>query len=188
MALCQRGHFFQPQPRLRSRGVGRYYSSSSRQATDIPSILSKPTWSVRSLLPSSSRVAGATQVTPKELKHLLRLSALPAPRSQEEEAQMLNTLNSQLHFVREIQKLKTHSVAPLKSIRDESAEADLEREIGYEELKGALKGGHPSRKYSAASRNGIGTPEAPKELEEWDVLKQAERRAGQYFIVETGKK
>jgi Glu-tRNAGln amidotransferase C subunit len=101
---------------------------------------------------------------------------------------MLKTLNSQLHFVREIQKLKTHSVNPLKCIRDESAEADLEREIGYEELKGALESGSVDRKYSAASRKGTGTPEAPNEPEDWDVLKQAERKAGRYFIVETGKK
>jgi len=101
---------------------------------------------------------------------------------------MLQTLNSQLHFVREIQKLKTHSVDPLKCIRDESAEANLEREIGYEELKGALENGGIGRKHSAASRKSTDTLEAPKELDDWDVLKQAERKAGRYFIVETGKK
>jgi hypothetical protein len=99
---------------------------------------------------------------------------------------MLETLDSQLHFVRQIQKLKTDGIAPLKSIRDESASADSECEIGYEELKGApgiegvSRGSSPARQRSAVS-------EASQETEDWDVLGQARRRVGRYFVVETGK-
>ena len=100
---------------------------------------------------------------------------------------MLKTLDSQLHFVREIQKLKTDSVTPLKSILDESPTADSEREIGYEELKGSLGDGDASRRLSRAKRRGTGTLDVPNEAEDWDVLKQAERKAGRYFMVEAGK-
>ncbi|KAI9774185.1 MAG: hypothetical protein M1839_001887 [Geoglossum umbratile] len=192
MVQCWRcRHFFRPRllverplVQLRGGGFGRNYSDSSRQITDIPNILSKPSWSVRSLLPSPSDVAGGTRVTSKQLQRLLRLSALPPPRSQEEEAQMLETLESQLHFVREIQKLEPNSVDPLESIRDESAEADSECEIGYEELKEALESEDTSWGCSGAGRRGTGALEVLKEAEDWDVLKQAERKVGRYFTVE----
>ncbi|KAK5046030.1 hypothetical protein LTR84_008817 [Exophiala bonariae] len=61
-----------------------------------------------------------SEITPSKLRHLLKLSALPAPSSPAEEASMLSTLRSQVHFVREIQKVDTSGVAPLVAIRDET--------------------------------------------------------------------
>ncbi|KAL4777426.1 hypothetical protein BDW60DRAFT_213037 [Aspergillus nidulans var. acristatus] len=115
----------------------RCYSSNSND-TDIPSILAKPTWSVRSLLPDPAAKPSSPSVTPAELKHLLRLSALPQPSSPEEEEQMLETLESQLHFVKEIQKVDTTGVEPLQAIRDESPEAVKENTIGLEQLREAM--------------------------------------------------
>ncbi|KAL5003560.1 hypothetical protein BDV10DRAFT_190921 [Aspergillus recurvatus] len=115
----------------------RCYSSISNDA-DIRSILAKPTWSVRSLLPDPAARPPSPSVTPAQLKHLLRLSALPQPSSPEEEQQMLETLESQIHFVKEIQKVDTTGVEPLQAIRDESREAVKENTIGLERLREAM--------------------------------------------------
>ncbi|KAL6237283.1 hypothetical protein BDW75DRAFT_228793 [Aspergillus navahoensis] len=115
----------------------RCYSSTSNDA-DIRSILAKPTWSVRSLLPDPAKKTSSPSVTPAQLKHLLRLSALPQPTSAEEEQQMLETLESQIHFVKEIQKVDTTGVQPLQAIRDESPEAVKENTIGLERLREAM--------------------------------------------------
>ncbi|KAL4956874.1 hypothetical protein BDW69DRAFT_192042 [Aspergillus filifer] len=116
----------------------RYYSSKSKEAVDIESLLAKPTWSVRSLLPDSATKPRSPSVTPAQLKHLLRLSALPQPSSPEEESRMLETLESQIHFVEEIQKVDTTGVEPLQAIRDETPAAVKENTIGLEQLNDAL--------------------------------------------------
>ncbi|KAI0459006.1 hypothetical protein F5B21DRAFT_375119 [Xylaria acuta] len=115
-------------------------------APDLASLLSQPTWSVRSLLPSSSSPTPSsssqpttTTITSKTLHHLLRLSALPLPRTPGEESQMLATLSSQLHFVRAIQGVDTAGVAPLRVIRDETASGLREQTIGLAELRHALE-------------------------------------------------
>ncbi|KAL4918254.1 hypothetical protein BDW62DRAFT_210720 [Aspergillus aurantiobrunneus] len=115
----------------------RYNSSTSGDA-DIELILAKPTWSVRSLLPDPATKPSSPSVTPEQLRHLLRLSALPQPSSPAEEQRMLEMLESQIHFVREIQKVDTTGVEPLQSIRDETPEAVKENTIGLEQLKEAL--------------------------------------------------
>lgn len=110
---------------------------------DLASLLSKPTWSVRSLLPPSDQPPTpaqqtTTKITPQTLHHLLRLSALPLPKTPDEETQMLATLSSQLHFVRAIQNVNTTGVAPLRVIRDETAQGLREQTIGLAELREAL--------------------------------------------------
>jgi hypothetical protein len=101
---------------------------------------------------------------------------------------MLETLDSQLHFVRQIQQLEADLVAPLKSIRDESTVADSECEIGCEELKEALENDEVSRKNPRARQGSAGNSEAIRGAKIWDVLGHAERRVGRYFVVETRKK
>ncbi|KAL2827699.1 hypothetical protein BJY01DRAFT_241094 [Aspergillus pseudoustus] len=125
LPLCPRINDFRP----------RY--SSSNPDHSIESILSKPTWSVRSLLPDPA-TKPPPSVTPAQLRHILRLSALPQPSNLEEEQQMLDTLESQIHFVKEIQKVDTTGVEPLQSIRDETAEAVKENTIGLERLREAM--------------------------------------------------
>jgi Asp-tRNA(Asn)/Glu-tRNA(Gln) amidotransferase C subunit len=169
----------------------RKYSSEPprKDLVDIDALLSKPTWSVRSLLPDPE-APPSEEITPAKLHHLLRLSALPLPKSPEEEAEMLKTLHSQLHFVKDIQKVDTEGVEPLQSIRDETEEGikditigmkELEEAFEKEEIKGRNK--RPRRKRGEA----VGT----KGVEDWDVLgtagEKVELAGGKFFVVRSGK-
>jgi len=149
-------------------------------------MLSNPSWSVRSLLPGASQTSTTSLVTSKELRHLLRLSALPEPASEQEERELLNTLESQLQFVQEIQKVDTEGVTPLRAIRDETLEATEESTVRVEDLKRAFAGekimGRNGRikreKYTASKKTGA---------EDWDPLKYASRTIGRYYVVQKGK-
>lgn len=155
-----------------------------RQFIDVKALLSKPSWSVRSLLPG--KVPPADEITPEKLHHLLRLSALPLPRSKDRERKMLDTLHSQLHFVRDIQKVNTDGVEPLRAIRDETESGIKDITIGMKDLKEAFdqedivgQNKRPRRKRV----NMVGT----KGAEDWDVLGSAsetvEMNGASYFVV-----
>lgn len=161
--------------------------SSTTAIGDIDDLLANPTWSVRSLLPSDSQAADAPAVTPEQLRHLLRLSALPEPKTAQEEENMLATLRSQLHFVRAIQKIDTEDVSPLRAIRDESIPAEEELEVGLDSsaVKEALaqeeiRGEHYRRTVTKEREE----DDISKAAEDWDVLGHAEKKVGKYFIVE----
>ncbi|TQN72312.1 Glutamyl-tRNA(Gln) amidotransferase subunit F [Colletotrichum shisoi] len=153
--------------------------------------LSKPTWSVASLLPPSTK-AGAPETSPEEpiskakLHHLLRLSALPLPDTEAAESAMLRTLHSQLHFVRDVQRVDTTGLEPLRSLRDETIEGVEEVTIGLEELQDALGNeiqfGHKKR-----PKRVRGEEVDTKGAEDWDPLKTASRTAGKYFVVQSKK-
>jgi len=100
----------------------------------IEKLLATPTWSVKSLLPKPN-LAAKPEITPEKLHHLLRLSALPLPATKEEESRMLKTLESQIHFVKEIQQVDTSGVEPLQAIRDETDEAVQEQTITLQDLE-----------------------------------------------------
>ncbi|OJD31806.1 uncharacterized protein BKCO1_4400067 [Diplodia corticola] len=160
--------------------------SSTKSAKDIEALLAQPTWSVKTLLPAEAQPTDAPDITPKQLRHLLNLSALPEPRDTVEEARMLKTLRSQLHFVRAIQEVNTEGVSPLRAIRDETRAVEDETKISLHSLKEALdqevvRGKHYKR---------IERKEGPvdtKGAEDWDVLAHAERKVGRYFVVDSGK-
>ncbi|KAK7948981.1 uncharacterized protein PG986_009867 [Apiospora aurea] len=160
----------------------------------IRSVLSKPTWSVRSLLPhqdpsnpSSSATSpaektkdnDADEITSKTLHHLLRLSALPPPATPAEEEALLTTLRTQLHFVRSIQGVDTAGVAPLAAIRDETARGRREQTIGLEVLREALARedvvGHSRRPRRRRVEEQRGKR---NEAEDWDALAGGERDGG----------
>ncbi|KAI0900929.1 hypothetical protein F4806DRAFT_174915 [Annulohypoxylon nitens] len=188
------------QPRPISTTSIRQGSSSAPQTTpDLASILSKPTWSVRSLLPSSSTDSTTTSsptITPQTLHHLLRLSALPPPKSEEEESKMLSTLESQLQFVRAIREVDTTGVEPLRAIRDETAQGMREQTISLDQLKEALAKedvvGHARRPRRRRVEKNTGKGRQKVEdktgssVEDWDVLGGASETAGRYFVVRTG--
>lgn len=174
----------------------RFYSSSKTaddNDTDIESILSRPTWSVRSLLPdqvasraSSSSSSPSPSVTPEQLHHLLRLSALPQPSSKAEEDEMLQTLECQIQFVKEVQNVDASGVPPLPCIRDESPEAFRENMIGLDQLKDALskervQGRHRRIQRIPTERN------AHPDGDAWDgnALGYASKTKGKFFVVET---
>jgi len=180
----------QVQKRSVNSSIRKYSSPPPRNdLMDVDALLSKSTWSVRSLLPDPD-VSTAEEITPAKLHHLLRLSALPLPKSPEEEAQMLKILHSQLHFVKDIQKVDTEGIEPLQSIRDETEEGIKAITIGMEELKEAfekedIKGRNrrPRRRRDEVSDT--------KEAEDWDVLgaasEKVELAGGKYFVVRSGK-
>ena len=156
---------------------------------DVPELLSKPTWSIRSLLPPAPEQV-QSEVTAKQLHHLLRLSALPLPKDEVEEGKMLETLHQQLHFVREIQAVDTEGVEPLCSLKDESTEGIKEATIGLDT---------PEIKEALANEEVVGRMRRPRRRKEnvkkvekdWDVFGTAgetvEHAGGRYFVVRAGK-
>ncbi|KAI1388858.1 uncharacterized protein F4822DRAFT_429475 [Hypoxylon trugodes] len=173
-----------------SRSSPHSQNPASQASTSISEILSKPSWSVRSLLPSSSTSTSDETITPKTLHHLLRLSALPPPSSPEEESRMLSTLQSQLHFVRAARDVDTTGVESLRAIRDETTAGLREQAIGLDRLRDALARedvvGHarrPRRRHREESRSGRNKEAG---VEGWDVLGGASETAGRYFVVRTG--
>ncbi|KAF4544593.1 hypothetical protein BFW01_g4960 [Lasiodiplodia theobromae] len=160
--------------------------SSAKTAVDIEALLSEPTWSVKTLLPADAQTADAPTITSKQLRHLLNLSALPEPKDEAEETKMLQTLRSQLHFVRAIQEVDTKSVPPLRAIRDETRAAEDENKISVSSLKKALEQEEVRGKHYKRIQRKEG-PVDTKGAEDWDVLAHAERKAGKYFVVDSGK-
>ncbi|KAF2131032.1 hypothetical protein P153DRAFT_374832 [Dothidotthia symphoricarpi CBS 119687] len=151
---------------------------------ELEQLLAKPTWSVESLLPPKTRAPDAPQISSKQLRHLLRLSALPLPESREQEQKMLDTLAAQLHFVGQIQKVDTTGVKPLVVIRDETKAAEGEQTITLETLKDALAKEKVVGKHHRRIQRDP-TPVDARDVEGWDVLGSAERKAGKYFVVES---
>ncbi|KAG5960040.1 hypothetical protein E4U57_000337 [Claviceps arundinis] len=161
--------------------------SSTRRASTAADILSKPSWSIRSLRePSSPAVESESRetITPKQLHHLLRLAALPLPQSPAEEASMIETLQSQLQFVRAVQRVDTAGVEPLRAIRDETLEAVRENTITLEDVKSLLSEEEHVGHHKRPRRTRKKTEEAD---EKWDVLGTASRKAGKYFVVDSSK-
>jgi Asp-tRNA(Asn)/Glu-tRNA(Gln) amidotransferase C subunit len=155
-------------------------------STRITALLEKPTWSVKSLLPSAGSQSTPT-VTPKQLRHLLRLSALPLPKDEQEEAEMLKTLESQIHFVREIQKVDTAGVEPLRAIRDESAEGIEEQTITLTDLQEHLDAEEVVGRNGRIRRRPRDDQEA-KEAQAWDPFAMSEGKSkGRYFFVRKEK-
>ncbi|KAF2659455.1 hypothetical protein K491DRAFT_689319 [Lophiostoma macrostomum CBS 122681] len=151
---------------------------------DLDELLAEPTWSVNDLLPPETPAPDAPSISPQQLHHLLRLSALPPPETPETEQAMIDTLSAQLHFVGEIQRVNTEGVEPLRALRDETAAAEKESTITLDTLSDALAqekivGKHHKRIQRKA------TPVDAKDAEHWDVLGSAERKAGRYFVVES---
>lgn len=173
-------------PHARPRAAAAAAALSTNASPD--DLLSRPTWSVRSLrgppTPSPEQQRHHA-ITPPQLHHLLRLAALPQPASAGEEAAMIATLQSQLQFVRAVQRVDTAGVEPLSAIRDETDAAVREGTVGLEDLRDALgreaRVGHYKRPRRVREK-----VDAP--AEEWDALSTASRKAGKYFVVESGSK
>ena len=102
---------------------------------------------------------------------------------------MLETLEAQLHFVRKIREVDTEGVEPLESIRDETSEGQKRREIGVGTLKAEFaKEEVVGKRGRIRRRSGLETVDARSEDEKnWNVLGQAGKKSGRYFVVETDK-
>jgi Asp-tRNA(Asn)/Glu-tRNA(Gln) amidotransferase C subunit len=143
---------------------------------------------VRSLLPDDKATTSSSDacVTPKQLHHLLRLSALPLPKTSEEETKMVDILESQLLFVRDIQSVDTQGVDPLRSIRDETDQGLQEATIGLEQVRHVLSQEVAFGRSKRPRRQKI-IEKAPAEVENWNPLHTASDTAGPYFVVRSGK-
>ena len=102
---------------------------------------------------------------------------------------MLKTLESQILFVREIQKVDTTGVEPLRAIRDETAEAIAEQTIKLEDLQGYLDTEEVVGRNGRIKRRPKGDPESKKAEESWDPFSMTEgKNVGRYFFVRKEKK
>ncbi|MCJ1416616.1 hypothetical protein MMC32_002954 [Xylographa parallela] len=146
----------------------------------------QPSWSVKSLLDSKISSETDPVITQKQLHHLLRLSALPLPKTTDEESKMIKTLESQLHFVRAIQSVDTAGLQPLESIRDETELAAKENEVTVESLQVHLdKEEVVGRSRRIKRRKDLAT--GKQEETDFDPLAQASKTIGRYIVVETSK-
>ncbi|MCJ1231703.1 hypothetical protein MMC12_008382 [Toensbergia leucococca] len=166
--------------------MSRNLSSAAKDHAEIAAMLAKPSWSVQSLFENQVAPHSDTAISKTQLHHLLRLSALPLPTSEAEEASMIKNLESQLQFVKAIQQVNTEGVKPLHSIRDESEEAEKENEIGLETLREEFE------KEVVVGRRGRirkkkDLPVDTTGVEGWDALAQAPKKLGRYFVVNTEK-
>ncbi|KAG9699335.1 hypothetical protein KCU95_g1769, partial [Aureobasidium melanogenum] len=159
----------------------------TRSKINVDALLATPTWSLDTLLPSSSSATQTPTITSKQLHHLLRLSALPPPKDASEEQKMLSSLHSHLHFVAEIRKVDTTDITPLQSLRDETSAGKKEQEIGLEELEDAFKNEHVKGKYYKRIRRRQEEAEDGESARNWDVTGAARKKVGRYFVVDGGK-
>ncbi|KAL9037766.1 MAG: hypothetical protein Q9180_003537 [Flavoplaca navasiana] len=167
--------------------VKRAFSApQSRQEGHDDFLPHHPTWSLQDLFQNRTGDA-ETQVSDKEVEHLLRLSALPIPKDLAEQQRMKKDLQSQLKFVKAIQEIDIpDSVKPLQSIRDETEEGMKEQEITVESLANEF-----AREDVVGIRGRIRRKEGTKAVkgkdERWDPLALAPRTIGRYVAVNTAK-
>lgn len=99
---------------------------------------------------------------------------------------MLKTLESQIHFVKKVQGIDTTGVTPLRSISDESEEAQEENKISLKTLEASLK----QERYIGRSRRIQRTrsersTNPDDEVWDGDALKPASKTMGRYFVVQS---
>ena len=102
---------------------------------------------------------------------------------------MLESLHSQLHFVRDVQSVDTEGVEPLQSIRDETEEGIKDATIGLKSVKEALNQEVFVGRNRRPRRNRRPVEEV-KEVEGWNVFQTAEETVkvggNRYFVVRSG--
>ena len=159
---------------------------------EVDAFFAEPTWNVDSLLPPKDAPI-TDEIDSKKLHHLLRLSALPAPTTAAEQQRMLSDLSRQLHFVRQIQAVSVDQVTPMARMQDETAAAREETVYDLDAMRGELEKEVWVGKWNRRVRRGNVLEkdwkggERASEKQEWDVLGQAGKRVGRFFVVEGGR-
>jgi len=87
--------------------------------------------------------------------------------------------------VNEIQKVDTEGTKPLQSIRDETEASVKETEITLESMKEALEREEIVGTHHRRIRRRKDVPVDAGDAEKWDVLGQASKKVGKYFVVES---
>lgn len=100
---------------------------------------------------------------------------------------MLDSLHSHLHFVTHIRSVDTTGITPLQSLRDETSTGIKHQEIGLEDLKDAFGKEDIKGKYYKRIRRRQEDAEEGESAQNWDVLSQAKKKVGRYFVVDGGK-
>jgi Asp-tRNA(Asn)/Glu-tRNA(Gln) amidotransferase C subunit len=180
---------FTPRPHL-SRCLSRNFHTTRPASSklDVDTLLSKPTWSLDTLLPSTtSSTSNTPTITSKQLHHLLRLSALPPPKDAASERKMLDSLHAHLHFVTHIRSVDTTNISPLQSLRDETATGIKSQGIGLEDLEDAFSKEEVKGRYYKRIRRRQEDAEEGESAQNWDVLSSARKKVGRFFVVEGGK-
>ena len=149
----------------------------------------KPSWSVQSLLDPERSAGPIEPVTKAQLHHFLRLSALPLPKSDEEEQKMIRDLQAQLRFVKAVQRVDTEGIEPLQSIRDETVAGRQRNTFNVENMKEVFdqeevvgRRGRIRRKQSVQQEQSETDNES-----KWNPLAHAAKTRGPYFVVDTAK-
>lgn len=173
-------------PRLLHRSSSSSALTVAQNPSDIREMLESPCWSTASLL-GDRNTATEPAITKKQLYHLLRLSALPLPKTNAEEAKMIKDLEAQLQFVQAIQKLDTEGVEPLECIRDETQQGERESMITVESLREEFDKEIVLGKRGRIIKRKDLPPVEEEDMGDWDPLAQAPKKVGRYFLVETDK-
>ncbi|KAF4552749.1 Glutamyl-tRNA(Gln) amidotransferase subunit F, mitochondrial-like protein [Elsinoe fawcettii] len=160
--------------------------TTTSSAVDIDALLSTPSWDPATLLPPPG-TGIPLELTTAKLHHLLRLSALPPPKDKAEEDSLLLTLAQQLHFVKQIQNVDTTGVEPLTAIRDETETGKQAGELTVQMVQDVLSKEEVKGRYAPRRRRRKTEEQASKKDWEWDVLGNASRKVGRYFVVEKTK-
>ena len=162
--------------------------STAESPDALEKMFAKPSWSVKSLFKSDKSSASTPAITQKQLHHLLRLSALPLPASEAQNAKIIKDLQSQLKFVQAIQQVDTEGVEPLQSIRDETKEAEKENEITVKSLQGEFdKEEVVGKRGRIRRRNEVPAAARDERMKDWDPLAQAPKKLGRFFVVDTAR-
>ena len=175
---------------VNSHFYGAYSMSTKTKPpqVDIDDLLKQPSWSVRDTLFKNDSNKATTPVSKEQLHHLLRLSALPLPKSSDEEAQMIRDLQAQLKFVQAIQEVDTEGLEPLQMIRDETREGRKANTITMDTLKEEF-----AKEEVVGKRGRIRKKTVTKEQkeysigEDWNPLSHTDKTEGPYFVVDTAK-
>ena len=197
------------QMRSSSKAAGhlRAYNSTAQEEVTISEslspdrvheILSRPAWSVKSLLPHRSTDAESqprgsgnielnsehepytatvpateiSEITPQTLQHLHKLSALTPPsRGSSTERRLLKDLRAQLHFVQEIRNRNLRDVEPMGAMRDEIEEGPRAVGLESEGVKRELARGSKSMESTRSTEGPVEASNStanPLQIEEWE--------------------
>ncbi|CAI2182583.1 1474_t:CDS:2 [Funneliformis geosporum] len=74
----------------------------------------KPTWSVRSLLPTTSSILSKPIITQKEYESILNLSNLHSTSL--ENSQLIQDINILCYFVKHIQEVDVSDIEPMRNV------------------------------------------------------------------------
>lgn len=164
---------------------------------DIEATLATPTWSVSSLLPPTTQnevhddnvAAAKGELTTDDLRRLYMLAALPEAKIGRARWNMTATLQSQIHFVKEVQKVDTTGIEPLVAIRDETEAAKEKNMVTLEKLRPWLDQEETVGVNGTIRRRRSEEPAKPLNWDPFALggINRENKRMGKFFFVKKQK-